>query len=151
MSSFLLCAPAKGAGALLQAQHRSHQRRDAHAASGREEMLSDTSPPPHCCAHTLAYLSTVPSQQQDFATSHSPGTRANTSNLRLQCSFHCCLTSSSEQLRLYSILRAINISDGFYGRPWVKGNWSQSRWAFPILYSQYFTPLNTQCRDPGEL
>lgn len=45
MSSFLLCAPAKGAGALLQAQDRSHQRRDAHAASGREEMLSDTSPP----------------------------------------------------------------------------------------------------------
>lgn len=53
MSSFLLCAPAKGAGALLQAQHRSHQRRDAHAASGREEMLSDTFPPPSLlCTHT---------------------------------------------------------------------------------------------------
>lgn len=44
-------------------------------------------------------------------------------------------TSSVQQepLRIYRILKAINLPDVFYSRPWAEENDYGSRWAFPIL------------------
>lgn len=44
------------------------------------------------------------------------------------------LPKQQEPLRIYRILKAINLPDIFYSRPWAGGNYYWSRWAFPGLH-----------------